>query len=293
MNSFLHSRSRTNSHSLALSHTLSHTHSLAYTLPFIHSHPTPPSHWTESDIEVDPLVAFQVALLREALPTGHAAVGPLPGVHAPVRLQVAQLGEAAAAQRAAEGPLPRVRLQVGPQVARVGEAPAALAAAMPGALRDRAEAREQAGVLGAGGLVLGFAARRGQAILGVGRELFAAEGGRLCRVWRRSRPERGRGFVVDAGARGERMARDCTGGDGEMGPPDRSVGSDGGLQRETRAHFEMPLGGFLHFGPMGDVAVAGNVQSHLVVLQLTRGERDGRVCCLFAQPRLLLFLVRI
>ena len=74
-------------------------------------------------------MAFEVALLGEALAAGLAAVGSLPGVDPTMGLQVAQLGEAPAAEGAGEGPLPAVGLEVGPQVAGVGEVPPALAAA--------------------------------------------------------------------------------------------------------------------------------------------------------------------
>lgn len=82
-----------------------------------------------SRLQVDPLVALQIAFLCEALAAGQAAVRPLAGVHPAVGLEVAQLGEAAAAQGAAERPLAGVGQQVGLQVAGVREEPSTLAAA--------------------------------------------------------------------------------------------------------------------------------------------------------------------
>lgn len=110
-------------------------------------------------VQMDPLVAFQIAFLGEAFTAGQAAVWSLSGVDAAVGFQVAQLSEAAAAERAAERPLARVSLQVGLQVAGVGKALAALSAAqkLPGAsVKLRVGMWIGVGVIAVGRLMLGF-----------------------------------------------------------------------------------------------------------------------------------------
>lgn len=112
-------------------------------------------------VQMDSLVAFQVALLGEAFTAGQAAVRSLSGVDAAVGFQVAQLGEAAAAERAAERPLARVGLQVGLQVAGVGEALATLPTAreLPGAgVELGGGLGGRVGVNTVGRLMLGFEA---------------------------------------------------------------------------------------------------------------------------------------
>lgn len=73
-------------------------------------------------IQVDPLVAFEITFLGEALATGQAAVRSLSSVDASVSFKVAELSETTATERTAERPLTCVSLQVGLQVTGVGEA---------------------------------------------------------------------------------------------------------------------------------------------------------------------------